>query len=366
MITDFFQARRIKKNAAELLRQVSHLRNYKEDLMREADLKKLSDSEKILKDAVQAGDLSIMESASESLLTCMGKVIPAGRQSGLSENFEILVVAIIVAMGFRTYFIQPFKIPTGSMEPTLNGIHTNARTAPDYTDKVPLKFLKWLVYGEWYLEVRVQEDGYLSAMAETTQDETSVYRYVGNKRYKLPRNIQKLNFSPGDLVKKGDILWSGIKIKGDHVFVDKVRWNFTKPKRGEVMVFSTQNIRTLPPNTHYIKRLIGLPDETISIVPPNILINGKAVEKPEGITRIQKKESGYSAGYVLPYSFGEDCYISSSNDVRKLSPSEYFVLGDNTRNSRDGRYWGTVPRENTIGPAFLVYWPYSSRWGRIH
>ncbi|MDD4871794.1 MAG: signal peptidase I [Kiritimatiellae bacterium] len=361
---NYFKTRKIRKNASELLGQASHLRNYREDVMRQIDLQKLSESEDTLKNAIKSGNAATIENASESLLACMSKVAPAGRRSGLAENFEILVVAIIVAMGFRTYFIQPFKIPTGSMEPTLNGIHTEARAEPRFMDRIPMKYFKWIVYGEWFLEVKVKEDGYLTR-AETSRDETSVYWYVGNKRYKVPRNIQRLNCSSGDHLKKGDILWSGTVITGDHVFVDKIRWNFAKPKRGQVMVFSTQDIKTLPPGTHYIKRLIGLPGETLSVVPPNVIINGKAIEEPLGITRIQRQEAGYPAGYVLPYSFGDDCYISSSNDVRKLGSSEYFVLGDNTRNSRDGRYWGTVPEKNTIGPAFLVYWPYSARWGRI-
>ena len=46
-----------------------------------------------------------------------------------------------------------------------------------------------------------------------------------------------------------------------------------------------------------------------------------------------------------------------------LKEREYFALGDNTRNSRDGRYWGPVPQKNLVGPALLVYWPLSKRWG---
>jgi len=358
----FFQTRQAVRNAKDILRQANHLRNIREDMMRDADLNKLSESENALKEAIRAGDLSNIEKESETLLTCLNKIIPVGRPSALAENFEILVVAVVVAMGFRTYFIQPFKIPTGSMEPTLNGIHAEAHTNPTFMDKLPMKCLKWLAYGEWYIEVRVKEDGVLSNLAETTSDETGMYWYVGNRRYTVPRGA-KPRFYSGTVLKKGEILWSGTMTTGDHVFVDKVRWNFARPKRGEVMVFSTQGIKTLPEGTHYIKRLIGLPNETVSVVPPNILINGNVVKDAEGIVRIEQQKPGYEAGYTLPY--GYSCYISSTSDVKQLGPSDYFPLGDNTQNSRDGRYWGTVPARNMIGPAFLVYWPYSQRWGHI-
>lgn len=362
----FFKNRKAVKIAEDLLKQSQHLRNVREDLMREADLQKLVASEESLKKALQAGDHAGVENESESLFALLNKMVPSGRPTAWAENFEILVVAIVVAMGFRTYFIQPFKIPTGSMEPTLNGIHSDAHTDPTIMDKVPMKYLKWMVYGEWYKEIKIREDGVLGDRAETTPDETSMFVYVGNKRYKIPRGA-RTRVPPGTLMKKGEILWAGTVTTGDHVFVDKVRWNFSRPKRGQVMVFLTKGIKTLPENTHYIKRLIGLPNESVSINPPHIVINGKIISEPEGINRISRQLEGYAAGYTIPYSYsGESNYISSSNDTRKLGPNDYFVLGDNTRNSRDGRYWGTVPEKNTIGPAALVYWPYSRRWGRIN
>jgi signal peptidase I len=358
----YFDKRRARKNAGEILRQAYHLRCYKEDLMKESDLQKLLDAEAALKQNIEAADIPTLERLIEALAECMDKVTPAGRRSSLIENFEILVVAIAVAMGFRSYFIQPFKIPTGSMEPTLNGIHAEADPNPGYMDKVPLKYFKWIAYGEWYKTIRIVEDGVYTGRYESAPDEASVYWYVGGRRYKLPRSARP-DFYPGTILKKGDVLWAGREITGDHVFVDKISWNFAKPRRGQVTVFSTEGIRTLPAGTHYIKRLIALPGETIRIVPPNIEIDGQVIYSPEGIVRIEQQRSGYNAGYVIPHG-SDELYIGSSNDFRKLDFHEYFVLGDNTTNSRDGRYWGTVPAQNTVGPAVLVYWPFS-RFGSI-
>lgn len=363
----FFKKREARKNATELLRQSSHLRNIREDLLRESELKKLSECEECVGNALLAGEVHGINKACDALFECMGRIAPSPRPSAIAENFEILVVAVVVAMGFRTYFIQPFKIPTGSMEPTLNGIHAEAHAKPEFMDKVPMKFIKWLVYGEWYMEVKVVEDGVLSPRAETTPDEASMYWYVGDRRYKVPRGARPSVYS-GTMLHKGDVLWCGTQITGDHVFVDKISWNFLRPRRGQVTVFSTKDIETLPPGTHYIKRLIALPGETVSILPPNVLIDGNIVTDTDGITRIERQEAGYKSGYTLPYTggYGEKYFLATTNDTRKLGSGEYFVLGDNTTNSRDGRYWGTVPQKNTIGPAFLVYWPYSKRWGRIH
>jgi signal peptidase I len=174
-----------------------------------------------------------------------------------------------------------------------------------------------------------------------------------------------MNFGPGDMIRKGDVLWAGRTITGDHVFVDKIRWNFMKPQRGQVVVFSTKDIPTLPPGTHYIKRLIALPDEIISIVPPNILINGTRITTPAEIERIQRQEPGYSAGYIPAGFSGEDAFLARAGDTKRIPTGRYFALGDNTTNSRDSRYWGTIPAENMVGPAVCVYWPFRSHWGRI-
>jgi signal peptidase I len=143
---------------------------------------------------------------------------------------------------------------------------------------------------------------------------------------------------------------------GDHVFVDKVRWNLTKPKRGDIIVFNTDGIATLPPKTHYIKRLVGLPNERIAIDPPRLIVNGQSITSPRGIERIVHTDPGYR-GYLLAGR------LEAPADSVQLGPTEYFAMGDNTANSRDSRYWGAVPQENMVGPAFLVYWPFSARWG---
>jgi len=132
------------------------------------------------------------------------------------------------------------------------------------------------------------------------------------------------------------------------------------------MVFSTADIPTLAPGMHYIKRLVGLPGETISIAPPNVRVDGVEVHEPRSIERIASRSPGY-AGYTLadPRS-PESCVLRSPSDTFTLGDAEYLALGDNTLNSKDSRYWGGAPQQNLVGPAAFVYWPLlTKRWGPI-
>jgi signal peptidase I len=267
-------------------------------------------------------------------------------------------------MALRAYFIQPFKIPTGSMQPTLYGITSTTKEEPDWTDKPPANFVKWLILGEWYKDVRAKYGGHL--FIDTDSESFQQVFRIGNTRYYVPRDAVaegKLMFNPNTYVPSGAKLWSGIVRAGDHVFVDKFTWNFRKPQRGEIVVFETRGIHGLPPNTHYIKRLIALPGETVSIQPPEVMINGKKITEP----RI-RKIAETPPGYLLPPAHAlltDPHAMQETNNTVVVPADHYFVLGDNTKSSRDSRYWGTVPAENMVGKAFFVYWPFSKRWGIV-
>lgn len=323
------------------------------------------------------------------------------RRNALLENFEVLAVAIAVAMAFRCYFFQPFKIPTGSMTPTLYGISAVDCDA-GFWDRQPFKAAAWLVTGSWYSEVRAERSGnvvlLLADQRKPGYSALSVAGKVGyvpddvlrdprdSSRISLSRlNIRPLppgaeNFAKGyglilGTVQAGDKVWSGRVVSGDHVFVNRLTWNFRKPRRGDVMVFSTTGINGLPQNTHYIKRMVGLPGETISIDSPRLLVDGKEATAPETIARICRREKfapwAPDYAYAGYQSIGQqqadtDRALRGPKDEFTLSDTEYFAMGDNTINSRDSRYWGAVPRENLLGPGCIVYWPFTSpRWGRI-
>ncbi len=366
---NFFIRRRLLKTGREMVRQARRLRDYRGDILTDTELRKLAEAEQGLRIALESEDMDLIRKERDLLAGHIVRMTPIRSLPGLRDNFEILVVAVAVAMGFRAYFVQPFKIPTGSMQPTLYGIHSESGAKPTIMDRLPLKYLKWLVAGEWYRQVVAEESGPVMMIEDNQQGAPERYLVVGSHRYKIPRDVPRIVLPPNGIVNAGHLLWSGTVVAGDHVFVNKVIWNFRRPRRGEIMVFKTDGIKTLPQDTHYIKRLIGCPGETISIDQPNVVINGAVVKEPHPILAIERKlpphdQFPYNLGYKAP--IGPDAmYLTNPTDTFRLGPGQYFALGDNTDNSKDGRYWGAVPERNLVGPAFMLYWPFSKRWGTI-
>jgi len=359
----YFQTRRMVKQAREWLRHARHCRHMREDVAPRETLDGLQKAETDLKAAVAARDTARMGSGCEAVHKAMTLVSPTRSYSGLRENLEVIVVAVAVAMAFRAYCLQPFKIPTGSMQPTLYGIHYLPQDGEGTFDHGPLRFLKWAVTGQWFMEVTAETAGTLRG-PYSRRDGLDYYD-IGGLAHGVPKGL-KLLVQPGDEVVTGQVLATGNRTTGDHLFVNRFKWNFMMPQRGEVMVFRTDGIPIprLTERTHYIKRMCGLPSERISIAPPRLMVDGKTVQEPGAIRRIIDLAPGYD-GYTL--GEGPDALILSKvTDELKLGPGQYLALGDNTRNSLDGRYWGAVPAANLVGPAMIVYWPISERWGWIH
>jgi signal peptidase I len=367
---NFLERRRRRKAARELLHHARHVRNMREDIAPQPNLDALLEAERNLEEAVRSQDAAAMDRASGKVEEAVYKLAPPRAHAGLRENLEVLVVAFAVAMGFRTYFVQPFKIPTGSMQPTLYGIHYEVAEKAGIMDVYPLKAAKWLLFGAWYCEFPARASGVLQGPVGHDADGNLVY-YIGGVPHSLPRDIT-LRFRPGTDILAGQVLARAVRITGDHIFVNKVKWNFVRPHRGEIMVFNTDGIPALnDKKTHYIKRMVGVPGEKVGIDPPNLVIDGKVPSDSAMIRRIQGRLPDYTgeqnyAGYVIPPTDPNVRYIRSRTDFIYLKAGEYLGFGDNTLNSYDGRYWGPVPQGNLVGPAWLVYWPLSRRWGVTH
>jgi len=130
---------------------------------------------------------------------------------------------------------------------------------------------------------------------------------------------------------------------GDYLIVDEFTYNFiNKPRRGDVIVFDYP----LNPNFKYIKRVIGLPNETISIK------DGKVIIKPKNGEEFVLDEKKYLSEDNL-----REWVYSNNLREEKLGENEYFVLGDNRNGSSDSRKWGTLPLRNIDGKVFLRFSP---------
>lgn len=126
---------------------------------------------------------------------------------------------------------------------------------------------------------------------------------------------------------------------GQRLVVSKLAYLFHPPERGDVIIFHPPN----NPGKDYIKRVIGLPGETVAIRKGRVYIDGRRLKEPY-IAEVNR------SGSWGPFIVGQD---------------EYFVLGDNRDNSSDSRSWGMLPGKNIIGKAWLSCWP-PQEWGFVH
>ena len=131
---------------------------------------------------------------------------------------------------------------------------------------------------------------------------------------------------------------------GDHVMMEDMTFQVRKPRHGDIVVFSTDGISSLPPAQFYVKRVAGEPGDHLRISQGMLFINDKHVGLSNAVGKIV---------YDLPPVAGA---IPPKTEVT-VPDGCYFVLGDNSANSFDSRFWGSVPRQNIIGRIAFRYWP---------
>jgi signal peptidase I len=191
------------------------------------------------------------------------------KKSTLREYFESIVIAVILALFIRTFVVQAFKIPTGSMEENL-------------------------LIGDHLL-------------------------------------VNKFIFAP-----------TASRLEQALLPVASI-------KRGDVIVFKYPE----DPERDFIKRVIGLPGETVEVREKKVYVNGQALDEPY-------------AHYLLPVSTPSEFHEVTSFDVRErygpvtVPADQYFVMGDNRDNSQDSRYWGFLRRDYVKGKALIIYWSYEA------
>ncbi len=150
--------------------------------------------------------------------------------------------------------------------------------------------------------------------------------------FKIPTGSMRTTLLEGDLILVNKFIY-GVKIP----FVDLRLPAVRQPVRGDVIVFIYPEDR----KKDFIKRLIGLPGETVEIRNGTVYINGKALT-----------DSVF--GKMFYYNYGD----FQAQEYKVTVPNDnFFVLGDNSASSKDSRYWGFVPRKNLLGKAIVIYWP---------
>lgn len=127
---------------------------------------------------------------------------------------------------------------------------------------------------------------------------------------------------------------------GDYILTDKVTYRFSKPKKGDIVVFKNP----LDKSQDFIKRIVATAGESIRVEDGNVYINGKALSEP-----------------YLPESLTteEGSFLQEGEEV-VVPPQNLAVFGDNRFHSSDSRTWGFIHRTEIIGKVFIRYWPTSS------
>lgn len=401
--------KKVRKAAALQLEMAKKIWDYRNDILKDTD-------REALKNVIERMDhlLKDKKSPAEGLKILQKEMDPIMRKTGghfyprnwIADNAEMILFAAILAIGVRTFFLQPFKIPTNSMYPTYNGMTSKIYVEEERPNPL-IRLARGITLGSRNINVIAPDRGELSIqmtaagalhrqevpgkkwfVLPTTKFRYTFYVNESTVTVDLPMEfdmdwtVRKLidgrDYRP-DILRNGvRVLKTGIESKagesafsfdlltGDNLFVDRFSYHFMRPKVGDPIVFRTDNLPHIERQNkgkYYIKRATGGPGDTLEIVPPGILVNGEEPTGSKAFERNRLQEGEYSGYTIIP-----DVRVHSMADTGGKSPIEvpegnYFAMGDNSPNSADSRYWGFVPQSEMVGRAVIIYYPFSHRWG---
>lgn len=333
----------------------------------------------------------------------MGEGLQGFQRHALLELVESFFVIMVVFLGIRTYYLQPFRIPTGSMQPSLNGIIIHP-LEDGAIPSAPKRWMDAITHGSSYVDItidspkkitKIQQEQYLMIFTR------SVIHFSDYSTVTIPCARGELTNYLKETDKLDRMLNPGEKLicaridAGDMVVVNRMAYHFRKPERGETFVFDTRGINTnmsaeMPDQSnasHYIKRLCGVPGDTLTFHTPELIVNGAPAQEAT-LRRVAQGEAPYNPTgyhYVQPpkptqnpatdipamlwySSLAMTAYkptMQLDNNADTPNVREYAAFGDNTVNSLDSRYWGPVHQFNVLGPAVITIWPFTNHWGSI-
>jgi signal peptidase I len=386
---------KVVRQATDMRSQVQRLLNEQRDLLTPQAIQAINAGIVQMNAALGSGtDAKGLQEEMKKLEQTAASWLKPYPNAAIRENIKEFLVAVVVILSFTTFFLQLTKIPTGSMQPTLFGI-----TSEDLRGKpeVPIpgfvkRMVDYWVYGYSYIHVVARADGELTAV----EPPKTVFPFIKKQRFVVGTESYTIWFAPDELFPLGtghnysglmpgerfkagqDILRLRIRA-GDHLFVDRFTYNFRRPKRGEIFVFKTKGVgdpRIMAQDQLYIKRLVALGNETVSIGDDrHLVINGKRLDAAtrhfESVYTFDDppRESHYmghlngTTAAKLGSPHIPTANFPDASTVYKVPAHSYLAMGDNTMNSYDSRGWGAVPEQNVIGKCFFVYWPLSPRFG---
>ena len=425
------QHRKTRQLAADWLELADKVFHYRRDILPAADLAALTGSagqlRQLLRDKADTARLKLGIDALETALRRTGgSHYP---KSSLVENVEFFLVAAIVILGLRAFYVQPFKIPTNSMWPSYYGMTGRVYATPaeepglagralgfvavgaqsrrvDAPDSgevflpigagggrgviahsevagrswgvLPAKLREYALFvGQRAATVRVPLDfdmdwvlrdayfpGDSRPLAEIVREKLAAGEVVTGE---LDTNRGRMTVQfirTGKTVRAGERMLSFDILTGDQLFVDRVSYHFVRPEVGQGFVFRTDNIDSpymrdrvtgKQVESYYIKRLVGVPGDTLRIEDYTLFRNGAPITGSEAFD-LNARQAERFVGYRQEGLFREGAEV-------KIDDDQYMALGDNSANSLDGRYWGTVAGKDIVGRPLFIYYPFTKRWG---
>jgi signal peptidase I len=418
-------ARGMRESAANWLELAGKVWHYRRDQLSDAERRDLAGRVEALRQELRAAaepaKLKLLtEELEDTLRQLGGRIYP---KSALVENVEFFLVAAIVVLGIRTYFVQPFKIPTNSMWPSYYGmtpqVYRNpagrpgpvqqvfrlvafgarnyslsapddGEVAADFFDNGYLAYAEvpgrhWLAFPVTLHEYTLYVNGVpakVSVPEDFRFDEVVQQMFFGSHEAMLAHlrqeaarqavepdmvnvrsgmaPVRAFRIDLGKSLHRGDPLLSFDLLTGDQLFVDRLSYHFVRPAVGQGFVFRTDNIAGISDDgsrlqQYYIKRLVGLPGDTLEIKSYALYRNGQPITGAAAFGRNARREGLYP-GY-------QNVGGLAAGNSMTVPEHSFLALGDNSANSKDGRYWGYVPAKDVVGRPLFIYYPFTRRWG---
>ena len=324
-------------------------------------------------------------------------------KSTIVDYAEFFLVAAILFLGIRAFFVQPFKIPTNSMWPSYYGMTAEVYTEREDEPGAIGRIFRLAAFGTSARRVNAPVNGEIRIPVVASPEGTyqAPYRQVRTRRWLIlpshgkeyvifvgtqpvtvtvpadftfervlqdafpdarpsSRNGGRVLLETGKKVRAGERVLSFDVMTGDQLFVDRVSYHFVRPEVGDGFVFRTRNIRGIEPpaeytDKFYIKRLVGLPGDTLEVRAPGLFRNGEPITGARTFENNAQQKNGYP-GYT-------NWMKLSSGDTITVPEGSFFAMGDNSPNSSDSRRWGFVPGADVVGRPLFIYYPFTRRWG---
>ncbi len=399
----------MRTNAGNWLEVAEKVYHYRRDVLAAPLLSELlarmQALRQALKDRADAAKLKLAIEALEDVLRRTGgKIYP---KSSLVENVEFFLVAAIVILGIRTYFVQPFKIPTNSMWPSYHGMTGEVFKSTSEEPGFVAQGFRFVTELAKPIRIDAPAEGEVSIVFNTASGRAAFRDVPGRKWFVIPTTLREYQLNVGgavvpvrvpadfDLdrvlqeaffdgldgyprgravngtlgllrtgkrVARGERVLSFDILTGDQLFVDRMSYHFVRPKIGDGFVFRTGHLPELhamipgsPKDQYYIKRLVGGPGDSLEIRDYALLRNGEPIEGSPAFDLNAKREGRYPG-----YRNEGRMYEGSKLEV---PADRYAAFGDNSASSLDSRFWGTIPAKDVVGRPLLIYYPFTRRWG---